>query len=233
MPRLTCVCFLAGFPSQFSPYYSASAAANYGSITAAHMAAAAAAAAAAQQQLTTQVSQASPVGYGYDASKYSTYMTSSSGYPMSMYGASAATDPKYGDTNKAAAAAATVGGYEAAKSYLDSSKYLSDKYGLEKPPSYLDKLAQEPKDAEMKSASPGTAVVNPCTMASYTSAAGALSNYYSQAASTSAFQPSGALSQTVPSTMAGLLQPSQVASYTNAQYSPVGADYRRPLSVIF
>ncbi|XP_045135981.1 transcription factor Sox-3-B-like isoform X1 [Portunus trituberculatus] len=221
-----------GFPSQLSPYYSASAAAaNYGSITAAHMAAAAAAAAAAQQQLTTQVSQASPVAYGYDASKYSSYMSSSSGYPMSMYGA-AATDPKYGDTSKAAAAAA-VGGYEAAKSYLDSSKYLSDKYGLEKPASYLDKLAQEPKDAEMKSASPGAAAVNPGTMAGYSSAAGALSNYYSQAASTSAFQPSGALSQAVPSTMAGLLQPSQVASYTNAQYPPVGADYRRPLSVIF
>lgn len=228
------LCLFAGFPSQLSPYYSASAAANYGSITAAHMAAAAAAAAAAQQQLTTQVSQASPVGYGYDASKYSSYMSSSSGYPMSMYGASAATDTKYGDTSKAAAAAAAVGGYEAAKSYLDSSKYLSDKYGLEKPASYLDKLSQEPKDAEMKSASPGAAAaVNPCTMAGYTSAAGALSNYYSQAASTSAFQPSGALSQAVPSTMAGLLQPSQVASYTNAQYPPVGADYRRPLSVIF
>ncbi|KAK3851034.1 hypothetical protein Pcinc_042288 [Petrolisthes cinctipes] len=225
-----------GFPSQLSPYYSASAAAaNYNSITAAHMAAAAAAAAAAQQQLTTQASQVSPVGYGYDASKYSSYMTSSTGYPMSMYGAAAATDPKYGDTSKAAAAAA-VGGYEAAKSYLDSSKYLSDKYGLEKPTSYLDKLAQEPKDTEMKSASPGAAPANPpaAPMASYGTAAGALSNYYSQAASTSAFQPSGALSQTVPSTMAGLLQPSQVVSYTNAQYPPVSADaYRRPLSVIF
>ncbi|XP_042868825.1 transcription factor Sox-3-B-like isoform X2 [Penaeus japonicus] len=228
-----------GFPSQLSPYYSASAAAaNYGSITAAHMAAAAAAAAAAQQQLTTQTSQASPVGYGYDASKYSSYMTGASGYPMSMYGsaAAAATDPKYGDASKAAAAAAAsaaVGGYEAAKSYLDSSKYLSDKYGLEKPTSYLDKVAQEPKDTEMKSASPGVGGVNPASMGGYGSAAGALSNYYSQAAGSSAFQPSGALSQGVPSTMAGLLQPSQVASYTNAQYPPVGADYRRPLSVIF
>ncbi|KAG7162810.1 transcription factor Sox-1a-like [Homarus americanus] len=229
-----------GFPSQLSPYYSASAAAaNYGSITAAHMAAAAAAAAAAQQQLTTQASQVSPVGYGYDASKYTSYMTGAAGYPMSMYGsaaAAAATDQKYGDTSKvaaAAAASAAVGGYEAAKSYLDSSKYLSDKYGLEKPTSYLDKLAQDPKDAEMKSASPGISSVNPGPMAGYGSAAGALSNYYSQAASTSAFQPSGALSQGVPSTMASLLQPSQVASYTNAQYPPVGADYRRPLSVIF
>ncbi|XP_071540135.1 uncharacterized protein [Panulirus ornatus] len=227
-----------GFPSQLSPYYSASAAAaNYGSITAAHMAAAAAAAAAAQQQLTTQASQVSPVGYGYDASKYSSYMSGSSGYPMSMYGSASATDPKYGDTSKAAAAAAAsaaVGGYEAAKSYLDSSKYLSDKYGLEKPTSYLDKLAQEPKDAEMKSASPGVSSVTPGAVGGYGSAAGALSNYYSQAAaSSSAFQPSGALTQGVPSTMAGLLQPSQVASYTNAQYPPVGADYRRPLSVIF
>ncbi|XP_047469953.1 transcription factor Sox-1a-like [Penaeus chinensis] len=224
-----------GFPSQLSPYYSASAAAaNYGSITAAHMAAAAAAAAAAQQQLTTQTSQASPVGYGYDASKYSSYMTGATGYPMSMYGSAA--DPKYGDASKAAAAAAAsaaVGGYEAAKSYLDSSKYLSDKYGLEKPTSYLDKVAQEPKDTEMKSASPGVGAVNPGSMGGYGSAAGALSNYYSQAAGSSAFQPSGALSQGVPSTMAGLLQPSQVASYTNAQYPPVGADYRRPLSVIF
>ncbi|KAK8747242.1 hypothetical protein OTU49_016705 [Cherax quadricarinatus] len=230
-----------GFPSQLSPYYSASAAAaNYGSITAAHMAAAAAAAAAAQQQLTTQVSQASPVGYGYDATKYSSYMSGSSGYPMSMYGsaaAAAASDPKYGDSSKAAAAAAAasaaVGGYEAAKSYLDSSKYLSDKYGLEKPTSYLEKLSQEPKDTEMKSASPGVGTVNPGTMGGYGSAAGALSNYYSQAASTSAFQPSAALSQGVPSTMAGLLQPSQMPSYTNAQYPPVGTDYRRPLSVIF
>nr|UBR90695.1 Sox21b [Procambarus virginalis] len=223
-----------GFPSQLSPYYSASAAAaNYGSITAAHMAAAAAAAAAAQQQLTTQVSQASPVGYGYDASKYTSYMSGSSGYPMSMYGSAVgATDHKYGDTSKAAAAAAAVGGYEAAKSYLDSSKYLSDKYGLEKPTSYMDKLAQEPKDTEMKSTSPGISSPHPGAMGGYSSAA--LSNYYSQAASTSAFQPSAAaLSQGVPSTMAGLLQPSQVATYTNAQYPPVGADYRRPLSVIF
>ncbi|XP_066966271.1 transcription factor SOX-3-like isoform X1 [Macrobrachium rosenbergii] len=225
-----------GFPSQLSPYYSASAAAaNYGSITAAHMAAAAAAAAAAQQQLSSQTSQSSPVGYGYDATKYSSYMSSSSSYPMSMYGS--ASDPaKYGDASKAAAAAASVavGGYEAAKSYLDSSKYLSDKYGLEKSSSsYLDKASQEPKDTEMKSASPGVASVNPSPISGYGSAAGALSNYYSQAAGTSAFQPSGALSQGVPSTMAGLLQPSQVASYTNSQYPPVGADYRRPLSVIF
>lgn len=87
----------------------------------------------------------------------------------------------------------------------------------------------------MKSASPGATPTNPpAPMAGYGAAAGALSNYYSQAASTSAFQPSGALSQTVPSTMAGLLQPSQVASYTNTQYPPVAADaYRRPLSVIF
>lgn len=230
------------FPSQLSPYYSA--ASSYGSLTAAHMAAAAAA--AQQGQMPSQTSQAStsPTSYGYDMSKYYQNMAQASGYPMSMYASAGSSDIKshYGaaDANKAAAAAA-LGGYEAAaKSYLDSSsKYLSEKYQIDTKPqqSYLDQISlgpKEPKDTEMKSESPG---LNHAAMNGYSAAA--LSNYYSQAtAGSSAFQPSagtmGQVPTTMSQTMSSLLQPSsQVGSYSTSQYPPVGTDYRRPLSVIF
>jgi len=228
------------FPSQLSPYYSAAAAqANYSSLTAAHMAAAA----AQQSQMPTQTSQAStsPTNYGYDFSKYYQNMAQASGYPMSMYTSAGSSDIKnpYGaDANKAATVAA-LGGYEAAaKSYLDSSsKYLSEKYTADIKPqvSYLDQLSmggKEAKDTEMKSESHSPGLQHNA-MSGYSAAA--LSNYYSQAsaahAGSSAFQPSVGH---VPTTMSSLLQPSsQVASYSTAQYPPAGADYRRPLSVIF
>lgn len=228
--------FFPGFGTQLSPYYAT--AANYSSlsaVSAAQVAAAAAAAAAAQQSIT-QSSQPSTPGYGYDAvSKYPSYMSSPSTYPMSMY-TSPAVDPKY--SNEATKMAAAAGSYEAAKSYLDSSsKYLAEKYSssLEKPsPSYLEKVAQDPKDAEMKSASPipsGIPGLSSSTMSAYGSG---LTGYYGSAGAASAFQPSaGGLGQSVPSSVGSLLQPSQVSSYTNTQYPSVGADYRRPLSVIF
>ncbi|KAB7499074.1 Transcription factor Sox-14 [Armadillidium nasatum] len=224
-----------GFPSQLSPYYAS--AANYGSLSAvsAQLAATAAAAAAAQQSIS-QSSQVTSPGYGYDVvSKYPGYMSSPSGYPVGMYSSAAAVDSKYSsEASKMAAAAA--GSYEAAKSYLDSgSKYLSEKYHcIEKPPSYLEKISQEPKDAEMKSASPAPSNVPGLSSSTMSAYGSGLSSYYGAGGATSAFQPSAAsLSQGVTSTVGSLLQPSQVSSYTNSQYPPVGADYRRPLSVIF
>ncbi|RXG52989.1 Transcription factor Sox-14 [Armadillidium vulgare] len=226
-----------GFPSQLSPYYASAAAANYGSLSAvsAQLAATAAAAAAAQQSIS-QSSQVTSPGYGYDVvSKYPGYMSSPSGYPVGMYSSAAAVESKYSsEASKMAAAAA--GSYEAAKSYLDSgSKYLSEKYPcIEKPPSYLEKISQEPKDAEMKSASPAPSNVPGLSSSTMSAYGSGLSSYYGAGGATSAFQPSAAsLSQGVTSTVGSLLQPSQVSSYTNSQYPPVGADYRRPLSVIF
>ncbi|CAL4125627.1 unnamed protein product [Meganyctiphanes norvegica] len=237
------------FPSQLSPYYSAAAASYNGQLTAAHMAAAAA---AQQGQMGTHTSQASTSptsmsSYSYDMAKYYQQMAQSS-YPMSMYAQAGTSEVKshYGaDANKAASA---LGGYEAAAkaAYLDqSSKYLSEKYSIDSKPqvSYLDQISlgpKEPKDAEMKSESPGlnhSAIspgLNHSAMSGYN--AQALSNYYQQAtaAGSSVFQPStGSLGQ-VPTTMSSLLQQSsQVGSYSTAQYPSVGADYRRPLSVIF
>lgn len=230
--------FLSGFPSQLSPYYASAAAANYSSLSAvsAQLAASAAAAAAAQQSISQSTQSASP-GYGYDTvSKYPSYMSSPSSYPVGMYSSAAAVDSKYSnEASKMAAAAA--GSYEAAKNYLDSgSKYLSEKYPcIEKPsPAYLEKISQDQKDAEMKSASPAPSNVPGLSSSTMSAYGSGLSSYYGAGGATSAFQPSAAsLSQGVSSSVGSLLQPSQVPSYTNSQYPSVGADYRRPLSVIF